>query len=74
MVPVNGKDVPSFTDEELSQYTQGYQYLSACQATLGHKIMNDLPNANNEGFYKLYDAMAKWMEGEDVELRGWEKY
>lgn len=72
LVPVNGKDVPVFSEKELAKYTEGYKYLSACQATLGHGIMNGLPNANNEGFYKLYDAMARWMEGEDVELRGWE--
>ncbi|KAJ5913565.1 hypothetical protein N7504_002448, partial [Penicillium tannophilum] len=72
VVPINGKDVPDFPKEELEKYTPGYQYLAVAQHLLGHPILNDLPNANNEGFADMYKAMADWIEGKDVDLF-WEK-
>lgn len=72
VVPVDGKTVPDFPKEELEKYTPGYQYLSIAQHSLGHPILNDLPDANNEGFTAMYKAMADWIEGKDVHLF-WEK-
>lgn len=66
--PVNGKDVPEFRKEDLEKYPEGYQYLGASQEKLGHPILCALPNMNNDAFYKLYDAMAKWLAGEEVDL------
>jgi len=68
VVPVDGKTVPDFPKEELQKYTEGYQYLGAAQATLGHKILQGLPNANNKGWYDMYSAMADWLEGKEVDL------
>ena len=68
VVPVDGKTVPDFPKEELEKYTEGYQYLGAAQATLGHKILNDLPNANNKGWYDMYSAMADWLQGKEIDL------
>lgn len=72
VVPIDGKTVPDFPKEELAKYTPGYQYLAVAQHSLGHPILNDLPDANNEGFYDMYKAMADWIEGKDVNLF-WEK-
>ena len=67
VVPTDGKTVPSyFTKENLSQYPEGYQYLAAAQATLGHKILGGLPNAENEAFFEMYKAMDAWLQGGEV--------
>ncbi|OBT92309.1 hypothetical protein VE01_09368 [Pseudogymnoascus verrucosus] len=50
VVPINGKTAPDFPKEELVKYTLRYQYLAVAQHSLGHPILNNLPNANNEGF------------------------
>lgn len=50
VVPIDGKTVPDFPKEELAKYTLRYQYLAVAQHSLGHPILNNLPNANNEGF------------------------
>lgn len=68
VVPVDGKTVPDFPKEELAKYTEGYQYLGAAQATLGHKILQGLPNANNQGWYDMYNSMADWLQGKDINL------
>ena len=46
----------------------GYQHLSIAQNKIGHPILKDLPNANNEGFFKFYAAMDEWMKGENPDL------
>jgi hypothetical protein len=70
VVAANGKDVPEgvFTKEALEPYTEGYKYLAVAQASLGHPILNDLPNANNKGWYDMYKAMEDWLQGKDVNL------
>lgn len=68
MIPVDGKTVPTFPKEELDKYTEGYQYLGAAQASLGHAILKDLPNAMNQGFTDMYKAMAAWLQGEEIDL------
>lgn len=68
MIAVDGKTVPTFDQKELDSYTEGYKYLSAAQHSLGHAILNDLPNAMNDGFHKMYSAMADWLQGKDVDL------
>ncbi|EXJ74278.1 uncharacterized protein A1O5_02574 [Cladophialophora psammophila CBS 110553] len=72
VVPVDGKTVPHFPKEELDKYTEGYQYLAAAQNSLGHPILNDLPNAGNQGFFDMYKAMADWLQGQEINLF-WEK-
>lgn len=68
VVPVDGKTVPDFPKEELAKYTEGYQYLSVAQHSLGHPILNDLPNVSNKGFHDMYQAMAEWIQGKDINL------
>lgn len=68
MISVNGKDVPHFPQEELDKYTEGYKYLGAAQNSLGHAILKDLPNANNQGWYDMYSAMADWLQGKEIDL------
>lgn len=72
VVPVDGKAVPEFPKDVLAKYTPGYQYLAAAQHALGHEVLENLPDACNEGFFKMYDAMADWLEGRDVDLF-WDK-
>lgn len=73
MIPVDGHTVPHIPQEELDKYTEGYKYLSAAQHSLGHPILNDLPNANNKGWYDMYKAMADWLQGKEIDLF-WEHY
>jgi hypothetical protein len=68
MIPVDGKTVPNFPKEELAKYTEGYQYLAVAQNSLRHPILNDLPNANNKGWYDMYAAMADWLQGKEIDL------
>lgn len=68
MIAVDGKTVPTFPQEELDGYTEGYKYLAAAQHSLGHKILNDLPNAMNQGFKDMYTAMADWLQGKEIDL------
>lgn len=72
VVPVDGRTVPEFSKDALAKHTPGYQYLAAAQHALGHEILEGLPDACNEGFFKMYDAMADWLEGKDVDLF-WDK-
>ena len=67
VVPVDGKTVPTFTEEELSKYPVGYQYLGAAQAKLGHEILGGLPTMNNQAFYDMYQAMDGWLQGKNVD-------
>ncbi|PYH36217.1 uncharacterized protein BO87DRAFT_375246 [Aspergillus neoniger CBS 115656] len=67
IMPVDGKHVPDFSEEELKPYPYGYRYLGASQARLGHKIKLDLPTMeDNDKFRGMYEAMEKWLRGEDV--------
>lgn len=68
VVPVDGKTVPDFPKSELEKYTPGYQYLAVAQHSLGHPILKDLPNANNQGFEEMYKAMADWIQGHSIDL------
>ncbi|KAL3464872.1 catabolic 3-dehydroquinase [Aspergillus heterothallicus] len=71
IVPVDGRNVPTFEKSELEKYPYGYRYLGASQAKLGHEIKTDLPVLNNEGFFEMYKAMDTWLRGEDIkELLG----
>jgi len=67
VVPVDGKNAPVFTDEEIGIYPEGYKYLGAAQARLGHKVLTDLPTMDNEGLTRMYQAMNTWLEGGDPE-------
>ncbi|KAL2842641.1 hypothetical protein BJX68DRAFT_278345 [Aspergillus pseudodeflectus] len=67
VVPVDGATVPRFDKGELERFPYGYRYLGASQARLGHEVLTDLPVLNNEGFFRMYEAMDKWLKGEDIE-------
>lgn len=67
IVAVNGK-LPEIPEKELEGYTDGYKYLAYAQHSLGHEILNDLPNANNQGFKDMYKAMEEWLDGKDIDL------
>ncbi|KAJ5797270.1 uncharacterized protein N7503_006566 [Penicillium pulvis] len=67
IIPVDGRNAPVFTDEETGIYPEGYKYLGAAQARLGHKVMTDLPTLDSEGLTKMYRAMDTWLEGGDPE-------
>lgn len=67
ILAVNGK-LPEIPESELDKYTEGYKYLGYAQSTLGHKILHDLPNANNKGFKDMYQAMADWLDGKEIDL------
>lgn len=68
IISVDGHHCPTFSKEELDKYTEGYKYLSAAQASLGHPILNELPNADNKGFHDMYKAMADWLDGKEINL------
>ena len=66
LVPTDGHTVPKFEKSELEKYPEGYQYLGAAQARLGHQILGGLPTMNNQGFYDLYRAIDEWLQGKEV--------
>lgn len=72
LIPVDGKNVPDIPQDVLAKYPEGYKYLAAAQHKAGHSILNDLPTMNNKGFYQMYEAMAAWLQGEEIDLF-WEK-
>ena len=66
VVAVDGHTVPKFEKSELEKYPEGYQYLGAAQAKLGHEILGGLPTMNNQAFYDLYQAIDEWLQGKEV--------
>ncbi|CZR62145.1 related to pathogenicity cluster PEP2 [Phialocephala subalpina] len=73
VMPVDGKNVPTFKKELLEEYPEEYQYLAVAQHMIGHPVLKNLATMNNEGFYKMYDAMHDWLEGKDIDLFWGEK-
>ncbi|ODM16570.1 hypothetical protein SI65_08077 [Aspergillus cristatus] len=70
IVPVDGKNVPEFSREELEKFPYGYRYLGAAQARAGKKVEGDMPTLNeDERFWDMYRAMEEWLNGEDVPKR-----
>ncbi|KAJ9643890.1 hypothetical protein H2199_003756 [Coniosporium tulheliwenetii] len=72
VIPVDGKNAPSFPQDVLAKYPEGYKYLAVAQHMAGHPILNDLPTLNNKGVYQMYEAMGAWLRGEEIDLF-WEK-
>jgi hypothetical protein len=69
LVPVDGKHVPEFGEEELKRYPEGYKYLGAAQARLGHPVLTGLPTCrDDEAFWRMNEMMRKWLRGEEVDL------
>ena len=66
VVAVDGQTVPRFEKEELERYPEGYRYLGAAQARLGHEILGGLPTLDNQGFRDLYRAIDEWLQGKEV--------
>lgn len=63
-----GKLARLFTDEELARYPEGYKYLAVAQHSLGHPIELKLPTWRNEYYQRMYDCMAEWLEGKEIDL------
>ncbi|KAF7917746.1 hypothetical protein EAE99_009122 [Botrytis elliptica] len=69
VIAADGKNLPGiFTKEELEKYPEGYRYLAFAQHKIGHSILEDSPTIMGRPFGKMYDAMAAWLRGEDVDL------
>jgi len=72
IVPADGQRVPRFTPAELAPFPEGYKYLGAAQARLGHDMDLELPTPGDERrWLDLYEKMAEWLGGkEDIDLVG----
>lgn len=69
VIAADGKNLPGiFTKEKLRKYPEGYRYLAVAQHEIGHPILEDLPTMMGRPFGKMYEAMAAWLRGEDVDL------
>lgn len=67
VVPVDGKNVPTFGKEELDAFPYGYRHLGAAQARVGREVRKDLATLKEDDkFYGMYRAMDGWLNGEDV--------
>lgn len=72
IVPADGKSAPVFSATEMMKYPEGYKYLGAAQARLGYSIDIWLPTPRNEYWWKMYQCMEKWLDGQDADLFSWE--
>jgi hypothetical protein len=72
VVPADGKSAPVFSAAEMKNYPEGYKYLGAAQARLGYQIDLWLPTPRNEYWWKMYQCMERWLDGQDAGLFGWE--
>jgi hypothetical protein len=68
VVLVDGEHWPKWEREEVEKYPEGYRYLGAAQARLGHKVLTDLPTLSNGGDLRMYGAIRRWLEGGEAEL------
>lgn len=69
---VDGISVPYFSSEELSKYPDGYRYLGAAQARLGHRINTQLATLREPYWSKMYECMENWLDGHDDPGLFWE--
>jgi len=72
VVPADGKSAPVFSADETKSYPEGYKYLGAAQARLGYEIDVLLPTPRNGFWWKMYQCMEQWLDGQDAGLFGWE--
>lgn len=72
LCPVDGKSLPTFTPDELSNYPVGYRYLGASQARLGHRINTQLATLEEPYWSKMYECMENWLGGQDDPGLFWE--
>ncbi|KAM0280237.1 hypothetical protein ACHAQH_004195 [Verticillium albo-atrum] len=69
VVPVDGRTAPSFPEEVLARYPEGYRYLGAAQASLGYEVDTKLATVKDqETWGRMYGCMEKWLAGQDPEL------
>jgi hypothetical protein len=61
--PVDGQTVPQFDKATLDKYPEGYKYLGAAQASLGHAVDPDLATLDERYWSKMYKCMEEWLEG-----------
>ncbi|KAM3086275.1 accessory factor associated with RNA polymerase II [Clarireedia jacksonii] len=62
--------------EKLNNYPEGYKYLEAVQARLGHRFLTVLPTyMDDEAFWRKNEMMQKWLKNEDIDSNwDWCKY
>ncbi|KAI0199910.1 hypothetical protein F4808DRAFT_195532 [Astrocystis sublimbata] len=72
VVPVDGKTAPTFSKDVLARCPEGYKYLGAAQAMLGHDVDAFLPTiqgkehgAAHRSWLDMYEKMRQWLDGED---------
>ncbi|KAI1328444.1 hypothetical protein F5Y16DRAFT_419883 [Xylariaceae sp. FL0255] len=72
VVPVDGKAVPTFSENMLRRCPEGYRYLGAAQRMLGHDVDEFLPTiqgpekgAAHRLWLDMYEKMGQWLEGKD---------
>jgi len=69
VVPVNGKDAPSFDEANLARFPEGYKFLGAAQSSLGYEIDVNLATAmDTEKWKRMYRCMENWLGGHDADL------
>ena len=69
IVPADGATAPTLTTDEkaeMAKLPEGYRYLGIMQKRLGYKVHESLPTPRNQGWWDMYAAMEKWLDGADV--------
>lgn len=65
LCPVDGKTMPVLPAAELAKYPEGYKYLGASQASLGHEVHRHLATLDERCWGRMYSCMESWLEGDD---------
>ncbi|KAK8048316.1 catabolic 3-dehydroquinase [Apiospora phragmitis] len=69
VVPVDGNRAPTFDQELLASFPEGYRHLAAAQSGLGYPVTRCLPTARDHGaWHAMYGKMEQWLAGSDVDL------
>ncbi|KAH6670361.1 hypothetical protein F5X68DRAFT_236295 [Plectosphaerella plurivora] len=69
VVPADGVRAPTFSQDVLSTFPEGYRYLGAAQQLLGYKIDLHLATVKDQTTWKqMYVSMEKWLSGKDADL------
>ncbi|KAF3354858.1 Pea pathogenicity protein 2 like [Verticillium longisporum] len=64
VVPVDGRSAPTFPDEVLAKYPEGYRYLGAAQASLGYEVDTKLATVKDQDTWgRMYSCMENWLAG-----------
>ncbi|RXG42341.1 hypothetical protein VDGE_09615 [Verticillium dahliae] len=73
VVPVDGRSAPTFPDEVLAKYPEGYRYLGAAQASLGYEVDTKLATVKDQDTWgRMYSCMENWLAGANDPGLFWE--